>query len=622
MFIFREIKNRKIKKFLAIYISSSITLLGLVHLVSFRYHLPAFIFDSLLVILLFGIINAFIFGWYHGKEGKQKILIREYVLHGIVLLVALFAAYMFTHRKPIKILPLNAKTVAVLPFKNMSDSKEDEYFSDGLTDDILTHLSKISDLQVISRTSVMKYKNTGLTIPEIGKELGAGSILEGSVRREGKRIRITAQLINASNDEHIWAETYDRNINDVFQVQTEIAELIAKNLEANLAPREKIQIKSKPTKNIEAYAFYLKGKEFSTKYTEEDNERAISLFKKAIALDSNYALAFAALASVYDEKTSRYFKAEYWRDSAMAAAKKALEINPELPEAQFSLAKIYSAKGNYKLAKYHYEKAIRLNPNYSAAIYNLGILYYNEGRLDKAYELIKKSVVLSPDNVFGYIVLGGIFQKIDCPQTSLYWFNMALELEPENQFAYFHLINRFLLNRQYEKAENYFKQLIKISPEWPYGWWLGGKIEMLKKNYTKALLRFNKMLKLTGEEKEYDYGYILLKTGRKAEGLKIIKKDLNSYLESIGSSEDTLNLDAKTVADIYSILGEKQKAVFWLNQAVRKGWIEYKPLLVYPYLEGIKSEPEFQKLISVIREKSDSIKSLILENDPSLNECN
>lgn len=175
------------------------------------------------------------------------------------MISAVGISYLLANRGPIKILELNSKTVAVLPFTNLSDSKEDEYFIDGITEDILTQLSKISELRVISRTSVMKYKNTNLTIPEIGRELNAGAILEGSIRRAGEKVRITGQLINANNDEHIWAESFDRNIDDIFAVQSEIAKRIANELEAKLAPKEEILLTTKPTNNIEAYAYCFKG---------------------------------------------------------------------------------------------------------------------------------------------------------------------------------------------------------------------------------------------------------------------------------------------------------------------------------------------------------------------------
>jgi len=622
MNFFKEIKDRKVRKYLAIYISACITALGLVHLFSFRYRLPNFIFDILLVVLLFGIITMFLFAWYHGKEGPQKIKKREYFFHGITLFVAIVTAYYFSSRRPIKILPLNAKTVAVLPFENMSDSKEDEYFSDGITDDILTQLSKISDLQVISRTSVMKYKNTESTIPEIAKELGAGSILEGSVRISGKKVRITAQLINASSDEHIWAETFDRRIDDIFEVQSEIAELIAKNLEARLAPKEKILIKTKPTNNIEAYAFCLKGRKYASKYTNEDNKKAIEFYKKALAIDSNYALAYAGLASAYDQKVRRYYYPEEWRDSAIAMSRKALSLNPDLAEGHSSLAKSYEAKGDYKLAKYHYEKAIRLNPNYYAAIYNLGVVNFNEGSLDKAYQLIRKSITLEPDNVFGYIVLGGIYQKFNCNNLALMWFNKALELEPENLLAHVYVINQYILMNDFSKAETYLNKLINYSPDWAFGLSLGGRLKMLEKKYKKALSYLDKSLAITGGEKEYDYGYILIRLSKETEGKKIIKKEIANYIKEIEGEPDESNIGEKSLADMYAILGERQKSLNWLSKAVKKGWIEYRQNLVYPFMDSIKSESKFQKLISIMRAKIDSMKAIVKKENLTWEECN
>ena len=160
---------------------------------------------------------------------------------------------------------------------------------------------------MISRTTMMKYKKTDLSIKEIGRRLGAGSILEGSVRRYEDKVRITAQLINSSRDEHLWAETFDRKISDIFEVQSEIAKHIVNQLEAKLAPKEELRINSKPTQNINAYAYYLKGRKSASKYTDIDNQTAISLYKKALTIDSNYALAYAGLASSYDQKVRRYF---------------------------------------------------------------------------------------------------------------------------------------------------------------------------------------------------------------------------------------------------------------------------------------------------------------------------
>ncbi len=177
-----------------------------------------------------------------------------------------------------------------VPFKNLSDSKEDEYFSDGVTEDIITQLSKIGDLKVISRTSVMRYKASDKNIREIGKELNVATVLEGSVRRLGNEVRIVAQLIDASNDEHLWAETYDKELTKIFSIQSEIAQQIAAALKAKLSPAEKERIEKRPTESLDAYAYYLKGRQYYYRYHRQDNENAIGLFVKALELDPNYAL--------------------------------------------------------------------------------------------------------------------------------------------------------------------------------------------------------------------------------------------------------------------------------------------------------------------------------------------
>ena len=186
--------------------------------------------------------------------------------------------------------------IAVLPFANLSGDPENEYFSDGITEDILTHLSRIKDLQVTSRTSVMGYKGTNKQVPEIARELEVGTVLEGSVRRAGGRVRVTAQLIDAGNDNHLWAETYDRTLEDIFAVQSDIAEMIAAALKAELTSAVAKRIRQHPTDNVAAYDHYLHGREA---FRRADAEPAIAELEKAILMDPSFAAAFGALASVY-----------------------------------------------------------------------------------------------------------------------------------------------------------------------------------------------------------------------------------------------------------------------------------------------------------------------------------
>src|ERR1035437_2609864 len=303
--LFEEIKARKIRKWAAIHLSTGLTLLGVANLIGTRYNLPLFIFDLILVISVFGLISVIILAWFHGKEEHQKVTLKEIILHSTVVICAAIGIVFYVDSPNVGTVSIDANSIAVLPFENLSSSKEDEYFSDGVTEDILTQLSKIEKLKVVSRTSVMQYKNTTKSVREIGKELGVETILEGSVRRFGNRVRIVGQLIDAKTDKHLWADTYDRELKDIFLIQTEVATKIAASLKTELSSTDREKLKWNPTKDVNAYGFYLEGREHYNRYKLDENEKAIVLFRKALELDPGYALAYTGLADAFAQKADR-----------------------------------------------------------------------------------------------------------------------------------------------------------------------------------------------------------------------------------------------------------------------------------------------------------------------------
>ncbi len=278
--------------------------------------------------------------------------------------VALIALYLFL---PPKTASVERKSIAVLPFKNLSEEKENEYFSDGITEDIITQISKIGDLKVISRTSVMQYKNKEKSLREIGKELGVATVLEGSVRRAGNQLRIVAQLIDASSDEHLWAETYDRELTQIFAIQSDVAQKIAAALKAKLSPAEKERIEKKPTENLTAYDYYLKGREYYYHYRKQDNENAIELFKRALELDPSYALACAGLGDAYGQRFIKFGFNDAWLDSSIVTSTRAISLNPSLAEGYKALGLAYMAKGGHRKSLEANRKAVELNPSYYPA---------------------------------------------------------------------------------------------------------------------------------------------------------------------------------------------------------------------------------------------------------------
>ena len=299
--------------------------------------------------------------------------------------------------------PISENSIAVLPFSNMSSDKEQEYFSDGLTEDIITQLSKIKSLKVISRTSVMQYKKNYKPIKEIGNELGVGVILEGSVQRYGDNVRITAQLINASSDDHLWAESFDRPVKDIFSIQREVAMSIASVLNAKLSKKETEKLDDTPTVNMQAYDLYLRGKFLIAKRNKTDMLIARELFRQAMNKDKSFGLAYSGLADTYLLSSYRGYEDP---DLMLPLAKKhidvALSLDPSSGEIQATLGYWYHQTFNWKEAEKNYRKAIALNPNQSNVYLWLAILLEAKDEKEEAAKIYDKGSEVNP--VWDYLI--------------------------------------------------------------------------------------------------------------------------------------------------------------------------------------------------------------------------
>ena len=294
------------------------------------------------------------------------------------------------------------KSIAVLPFENRSDDKQNAYFADGVQDEILTDLAKIADLRVISRTSVMQYQSgAARNLREIGKQLGVAHVLEGSVQRSGNRVRVTAQLIDARTDTHQWAERYDRDLADVFAIQSEIAKAIADQLRAKLSPQEKARVEEIPTGNTEAYVLYLRANQISRNPDTllEDYKAAEQLYMQAIALDPDFALAHARLASIRAEIFHFYEPLDRWKTSARAEAEIALRLQPNLAEAHFALGQcIYWMEENYDRALEQFDIASHLSPNNGDIGRLIAAIKRRQGKWQESLEAYQKNQKIDPQN--------------------------------------------------------------------------------------------------------------------------------------------------------------------------------------------------------------------------------
>jgi serine/threonine-protein kinase len=327
------------------------------------------------------------------------------------------------------------RSIAVLPFQNLSDEKENAYFADGIQDDVLTNLSKIGDLKVISRTSVMPYRATQSNAREIGKALGVGTILEGSVRRIGNRVRVNVQLINVVNDQHIWAEDYDRELTDVFDIQSDLAQKIAGELRAKLSPSEKEQIERKPTQNTEAYLAFLEGHDLLTRpdRLRADTEKAEQLFERATRLDPNFAGAFAALGWVEDWMYHTFDPTPARKAKAHAAAEEALRLEPNLPEAHLALGFYhYYCERDYQRALDEFAIARKTLPNSSEVYFAVGAIQRRQGKWAESTANMEKAASLSPKDSFLLANVAENYRAVGNFENADNLFDRAIEAAPNS----------------------------------------------------------------------------------------------------------------------------------------------------------------------------------------------
>ena len=334
---------------------------------------------------------------------------------------------------------LGAKSVAVLPFANLSDSKEDEYFSDGVTDDIITHLTKIGDLKVISRTSVMLYKDSPKTLRVIAAELGVSNILEGTVRRAGDKVRITSQLIDARTDEHLWAETYDRDLTDIFAIQSDVARNIAVALKAMLSPEERQRIEQRPTASTAAYDYYLRAYEYEQQgYERKALEIAIDLYKKAVAVDPGFAQAYARLGRNH---ILMYFLGEdrTRRRQVMArdAVDQALSIKPEDPVVRVANGYYYYwGSRDYARALEEFYFAQRAEPGNGLHAENIAYVQRRLGKFEEALANFKTALEYDPRSSRLTTQLGYTYNVLCLYDLAEQSFDRAIGLAPDNSWPY------------------------------------------------------------------------------------------------------------------------------------------------------------------------------------------
>jgi TolB-like protein/Tfp pilus assembly protein PilF len=456
---------------------------------------------------------------------------------------------------------LPAKSIAVLPFDNLSRDPDNAYFTEGVQDEILTRLAKVSDLKVIARTSTQRFKSAPNDLQQIAKQLAVTNILEGTVQKAGDQVRVNVQLINAMTDAHLWAETYDRELTDIFAVESEIAKTVADTLQAKLSGSEEKSIATAPTTSPEAYELYLKGRFFWNKRSGADLRKAIDYFNQAIAKDPNYALAYTGLADSY-LLLPNYGNASTQESipPARAALNKALGLDDSLAEAHASTGlldqlELHLERGNAEL-----ERAIQLKPNYATAHHWLMLGQLTLGHFNPAFAEGKRALDLDP---------------------------LSLIINADFAWTYF-------CARRFDEAEAQARKTLEIDPQFFLAHYYLGEALQFKGRLANAISEYQKSFDLNGDPYSLGaLGQAYAHNGQRDEAQKALAR-LNELAKSRYVAPYAL-------AVVYLALGEKERAIDELQRAYQRGETNYLFVIkVDPLLDDLRGQPRFEALVQKI----------------------
>ena len=456
---------------------------------------------------------------------------------------------------------LDKLRVAVLPLKNMSPDPNDEYFADGMTEELITSLSGVRQLTVIARTSVMKYKGSDKTASDVGKELNAGSLIEGSVRKAGNKVRITAQLIDTSTEGHLWAQNYDRELEDVFAIQSEIAEKVAAELKIRLVDSEKRVIEKKATENTEAYTCYLRGRELTREMTETSLRQAKGLFEKALQFDPSFAKAYSGLAECSLHLANELYEPyEQSIPKAELSLKKALHLDPELAEAHTALALIDFLEDNISGSETEARHAIGLNPSIPEAYYMLSNAALVKGDRDEGINAAEAAYHLDPVGPRYVERLGSFYFYMGKESEALEFWEKTAELAPAG--TYRNKTEYHMFKGNFEKAKEFFSMAEKLEPSNSWVAWMRG--------------------------------FIAAQTGDRQTALEAIRKIEENWSGA---------LDLNGIGFIHYALDDLDSYFTYLNRATDQHLLQYVYPMYCPLFAQGRTDPRYQQLMEKLRKQ-------------------
>ena len=488
---------------------------------------------------------------------KAWTLRRWFAMVGVVLLAVVTLAYFTTRNRSRPATRPKITSVAVLPLKNLSGDPTQEYLADGMTEAVIGRLSMVGGLRVISRTSVMQFKDTRMSSPEIAKALHVDALVEGSVIRESNRVRVHAQLIRAASDEHFWSQEYDRELGDAMALESDVAQAIAGKVEATITGHERARLVAARHVSPEVYESYLKG-QFTQGFRRADIEKKIAYFEEAISKDSRFAPAYLGLANAYSDLGETFVggPTDEARPKAISAARKALELDPQLAEAHALLAYMQQDQWHWAEAEAEFKRALDLNPNDPAAYRGLANWLLCQGRIDEALTWAQRARELDPLGISGV-------------QTGWILF-----------FA-----------RRYDEAIRELRAVLGVRPDYDYALWALGFVLIAKGQSEEAISVLEKTVSLMdrspGSLEFLATAYA--HAGRRREALRLINE--------LKERRKTSYVSADALVDPYLALGDYDEAFAWLERAYQEKSEGLEYLKVDPFFDPVRKDPRFADLL-------------------------
>lgn len=583
--IWKELTERKLVQWAVGYLAGAWVILEFADFLRDAFNWPATVLRVLTVVFAFGFFAAVVVAWFHGEKGHQRMGITEMLLLAIIAVAGGAVSWRVGTTPPAPAtagssgsgnpsgvatpvadrprtgLPSSDRAIAVLPFRNIGGEAEDEFFSDGITEDIISRLSRVRGLRVISRTSVMQYRDTEKNLRQIGQELGVDVILEGSVQRTPDKVRVVARLVDAHTDETLWSDTYNRDLKDILVIQSDVAERIAERLKATFPARRLAGLGGDTTVDPEAYTLYLRGRHLANSRSAADVERAAQLFEAAIARDSSLAAAWTALAENFTPAgAGALVNTPESLDSARVTEtiRKALARLPDAPELHTALlVRRAVVDRDFAGAQVAAQKAVDANPNYAAAHHWNGVLLVRNGQTDAGIEELRAAQSLDPLSNAVAVDLGEALYAAGRYPEAITQLQQALVRDSTLTTARLDLGLAYLAQGDSGEAVAQLERAHRAAPS-----------NSIIDGYR---------------------GYVLARTGQVAAARRI--------LAALQERSDRQRVPPSAIAQVYAGLGDTDRALEWLQRAVS----QRTSLVLSPRFEqsfaGLRTDPRFQAIL-------------------------